>query len=551
MEATQALALGQHYHQYGDLAQAEHLYRQALQADPHQAEALRLLAGLLLDTARFAEAAAAWQHLLAMWPNWPEAHNHLGIALAEQGRLDEALASFGQASRLQPDYAEAHGNTAVTLLRQGRFAEAASSARQAIAIRPAFPEAYNTLGNALRDQGELAAARSSYEQALRLRPDYAEAHNNLGIGLAREGRFDEAVASFRRALALRPTYVNALSNLGNALLEIGDLVGAQQSYDAALQVNPHHPVSHRNRAISWLRQGDFERGWAEYEWRWQCGDLPRRDFPQPRWQGQPLENRSILLYAEQGLGDTIQLIRYARLVQQRGGIVIVECQNLLLQLLAGCAGVSRLVAQGDPLPPFDFQIPLLSLPAVLGTSLASIPAEVPYLKADPQLVERWGNELGSRRAFRIGIAWHGSVSNPENERRVIPLTQFEPVARLAGVSLFSMQKGAGSEQLEAVRGTWPITDLGPRLDDFVDTAAVMKNLDLVITCDTAVAHLAGALAVPVWVALPFLPDWRWLIGREDSPWYPTMRLFRQTVAGDWTGVFGRIAAALAARNVGR
>jgi hypothetical protein len=294
--------------------------------------------------------------------------------------------------------------------------------------------------------------------------------------------------------------------------------------------------------------GDFERGWEEYEWRWKKAKVTPRDFPQPLWDSSALEGRTILIHTEQGLGDTLQFIRYVPLVKQRGGTVIVECPASLGQLLASCAGIDRLIASGAPLPPFDVHAPLLSLPRIFGTTLANVPAEVPYLSADPALVEYWRSELSSVAGIKIGIAWQGNPRFPADCMRSIPLTHFTPLAQVDGVRLFSLQKGTGSAQLAAVASYLPVIDLADRLDEtsggFMDTAAVMKNLDLVVTSDTSIAHLAGALGVPVWVALALGGDWRFLVGREDSPWYPTMRLFRQTQMGDWDSVFERIAAEL-------
>jgi tetratricopeptide (TPR) repeat protein len=325
-----------------------------------------------------------------------------------------------------------------------------------------------------------------------------------------QGKLDEAAACYRRALELRPDYADA----------------------------------HWNQSLLLLLTGDLERGWAKYEWRWKIKQWSPRDFPQTLWDAQPLEGRTILLHAEQGLGDTIQFARYASLVKERGGAVIVECQRPLLSLLASCAGIDRLVGQGDELPPFDVQVPLLSLPGIFHTSLRDIPATVPYLFAHPSLVERWRQELGGIAGFKIGIAWRGSPIHKNDRARSIPLSCFEPLAGLPDIHLFSLQKGAGTEELQDARDHFPVAELGSRLEDFMDTAAVLKNLDLVITCDTAVAHLAGALGVPVWVAIPFAPDWRWLLGRSDSPWYPTMRLFRQKKLGNWEDVFEEIKAEL-------
>ncbi len=347
---------------------------------------------------------------------------------------------------------------------------------QAIRLRPTDPDLHNNLGRALNDQGQLAEAVAHYQEAIRLKPDFAEAHNNLGTVLQGQGRLAEAAAQYQEALRLKPNY----------------------------------PKAHLNRALAWLLAGDFERGWPEHQWRWQEKDFPcfKRSFPQPLWDGSSLAGRTILLHAEQGLGDTIQFIRYAPLVKRRGGTVVLECQPALLPLLQGCAGVDRLVAQGSSLPPFDVHAPLLSLPGILETTLSTIPAEVPYLFADANLGEHWRQELSPLtlpspptaggegrvrgRGFKIGVAWQGNPIHKNDKQRSISLSVFEPLARLEGVRLFSLQKGTGSEELAQNAGRFPITDLGSQLETFMDTAAVLKNLDLVVACDTAVVHLAGA-----------------------------------------------------------
>jgi protein O-GlcNAc transferase len=445
-------------------------------------------------------------------PQSSASHNAAGIKLVEQGKLEQAIASFRLAVRLGPANAEAHNNLGAALKQQDKLDEAVACYQEALRVKPDFSEAQSNLGNALRLLGKPEAAADSFRHALRLRPDYAEAQNNLSNALKDQGQLDDALAGYERALALRPDYVEA----------------------------------HLDRAITWLLLGDLERGWTEFEWRWQYKDFPARPFVQPRWDGSALPGRTILLHAEQGLGDTIQFIRYAALVKERGGRVIVECQRPLLRLLAGCRGIDELIGQGAALPQFDVHAPLLSLPHLFRTTLATVPAEIPYLSADPGLVEVWRRELVPLDGYKVGICWQGNPRHAWDRMRSIPLSQFAALARVDGVRLFSLQKGPGSEQLGAA--AFAVTDLGCRLDEnsgpFMDTAAVMKNLDLVISSDTAVAHLAGALAVPVWIVLPFLPDWRWLLAREDSPWYPTMWLFRQRSRGNWNEVFERIAAAL-------
>jgi hypothetical protein len=306
------------------------------------------------------------------------------------------------------------------------------------------------------------------------------------------------------------------------------------------------------RALAWLLMGRSEQGWPGYEWRWRCKEFaPLPPLHPPRWDGSPLAGRTILIQTEQGVGDTLQFIRYVPLVQESGGRVILVCQPALVPLLRRSPRIERLVAHGESLPEYDVHVPLLSLPGLFGTTLDTVPAAVPYLDAEPALMEAWRHRLGSYAGFRVGIVWQGNPQFRFDRLRSIPLAQFSPLAQVPGVHLVSLQNGAGRDQLSALPGSFPVTDLGHQLDDatgaFLDTAAVMKNLDLVISSDTAAAHLAGALGVPVWVPLHDVPDWRWLLDREDSPWYLTMRLFRQSRPGQWEEVFERIAAALQRR----
>ncbi|HEV3445401.1 MAG TPA: DUF6165 family protein, partial [Gemmataceae bacterium] len=379
-----------------------------------------------------------------------------------------------------------------------------------------------------------------------------EARNNLGVALTDKGLPAEAAAVYRQVLHERPLAAEAHNNLGVLLEQQGKLTEATPCYEASLRIKPQSPDTHKNLALSWLMHGDYGRGWAEYEWRWRCS--PVRTFVQPRWEGRPLRGEEVLIYAEQGLGDTIQFVRYARLVQERGARVLVECPPPLERLLSRCPGIDRLIPQGTSLPDFAYQAPFLSLPGIFHTTLETVPAAVPYLSAEPALLDTWGAELADVAGFRIGIAWQGSKKYAGDAHRSIPLSMLEPLARLPGVRLISLQKGLGSEQLRDLGERWPVLDLGDRLDAagaFVDTAAIMTHLDLVVTSDTAVAHLAGALGVPVWIALSVASDWRWLRDREDSPWYPTVRLFRQQRWGDWPDVFERMAGELQRTSPGR
>ncbi len=418
---------------------------------------------------------------------------------------------------------------------------------QALRLAPKHVEARSNLGVALQALGRLDQAEVCFREAIRLRPNFADAHSNLGNALQDRGMVDEAIASYRQAIRLKPDHIDAHNNLGNAFRRQRRSAEAFQCYDEALRISPNHAQVRVSRALLMLQLGNFEPGWSEYEWRLKCKEYAIPSFPQPMWDGSPLNGRTILIYGDHGLGDTLQFIRYAPLVRERGGIVIVAVRKPLARVLSSCPGVERVIPEGAPLPEFSVYIPAMSLPRVFGTTLATVPAQIPYLAADAALIDRWRDVIGREEVFRVGIAWQGNPSYARDRQRSFPLMEFEPIARSGGVRLYSLQKDFGTEQITAVASRFAVADLGSRLTDLMDTAAVMKNLDLVISADTSIVHLAGALGVPVWVALPFESDWRWLLERDDSPWYPTMRLFRQARPGEWGEVFTRISDAVAGR----
>jgi tetratricopeptide (TPR) repeat protein len=510
---AEAFATAIQHHQAGRLQAAEQIYRQILAAEPSHAD--------------------AW-HLL-------------GLLAHQAGKQDKAIEYIGHAIRLNAGVAAFHSNLGVAYRAIGKVDEAAACWRRALELNPDFVDALNNLGNVLREQGQLDQALACYRRAMALKPDSPITHYNFGTALSDQGLLADAVACYRRALALKPDYPDALNNLGFALKRQGLLDEATSCYQRALELRPDFAECRLNLAVLRLLRGDFAQGWPAYESRWPAGKVAARKFRQPLWDGRPLEGRTILLHAEQGFGDTIQFIRYAPLVAERAARVIVECQKPLVRLLAGWPQVEQVVPQGEPLPPFDVQSPLLSLPGIFHTSLETIPAHTPYFFAAPDLIEYWRKELGGVGGLKIGIVWQGDPRQENNRARSIPLSCFASLAGLPGVQLVSLQKGSGVEQLQEAAGRFPVTEAGSRLDDFMDTAALIMNLDLVVGCDTAVVHLAGALGATVWVAVCCFPDWRWLLDRDDCPWYPTMRLFRQRKPGDWTDVFEQIRAALAGR----
>jgi tetratricopeptide (TPR) repeat protein len=573
-------------HQQGRFAEAEQIYRDILQHEPASFEAMHLLGVVALQTRKAQQAVELIGKAIALNPAVPTAHCNLGSALTALQRHAEALASFDKAialkadladahgSRaaalnalnqhqqalascdralvLKPDYAEAHNNRAHALNALKRHEEAIASCDRAIALRPNYPEAHNNRGNALNALARHTDAVASYDKAIGFAPKYAEAYNNRGNALYHLGRAAEAAASYELAIAIRPEYAEAYNNRGNALGFLQRCEPALASYDRAIALKPDYAEALFNKSVLLLLMGRLAEGWRLYEWRKKKA-IAARDYPQPIWLGETdIAGKTILLTEEQGLGDTIQFCRYAPLVAQRGARVILEIPPQLTRLAASLAGVAQIVEAGRPLPAFDCHCPLLSLPLAFKTELAAIPAAIPYLKADPDQSNSWKDRLGEKKKLRVGLVWSGGIRPNQpvsvNQRRNIPLAKFAAL-KSWDVDFYSLQKGQpGEAELAELKGShWngpDILDFTSAIGDFADTAAFMNNLNLVITVDTAAAHLAGALGKPVWILIRFDTDWRWLLDRTDSPWYPTARLFRQEKPGDWDGVIQRVKAEL-------
>jgi tetratricopeptide (TPR) repeat protein len=526
---------------------AVNAYRQAARKSGLSPEDLNNLGVALVTLGKPAEAEASYREALSLRPGYARALCNLGVALALQRKFDEAARCYRLALQANPDESRAYHGLASSLIKAERTQELFAFLNEAMRDGGSRAEAHHALGLGRAALGEWDEAVRSHRRALELRPDFAEASCDLGIVLGEMGRLDEAVACYRRALELNPNVPEFLKNLGNALNRQARPEEARSCYEQALERNPSYAECRASLALTLLQLGDYQRGWVEFESRPETAEIAQQ-IARPHWNGGPLDGRTILLVAEQGLGDTLQFIRFAPLVKERGGTVTVVCQKPLLPLLETCPGIDRLVAQGGVLPDFEVYAPLMSLPRILGTTLENLPASVPYLHARPELVESWRRELRPLGRFLVGVAWQGSPGYALDRDRSFPLAQLEPLALLPGVALISLQKGPGSEQIHEASERFPIVDLSDRIDretgPFLDTAAIMKSLDLVIGCDSAIVHLAGALGAPVWVAHTFARDWRWMLGREDSPWYPTARLFSQTRPGDWEGVFSQMAEAL-------
>jgi len=534
----------------GQLEEAIAAYRQAIALRPNYPEAYSNLGNALRDQGQPDEAIAEYRHAIALKSDYPEAHNNLGNALGDQGQLEEAIAAYHQAIALRPNYPEAHSNLGNALRDQGQLDEAIAEYRHAITLKSDYSEAQNNLGNALRDKGQLNEAIAAFREAIALQPDFSEAHSNLGAALVDRGQLGEAITAYRQAIALKPNYAEAHYNLGNALFDKGQFDEAVIAYRQAIVLGPSCSGAHNNLALTLLLQGDFLRGWEEYEWRWKLKDAMslQRNFNQPQWDGSSLDGRTLLLHAEQGFGDAIQFIRYLPGVGQAGGKIVIECQPELQRLFETMAPDFPILARGQTLPAFDVHCPLLSLPRFFSTDLGNIPQTVPYLHADAAGMAIWSGRLSgfgssirpSSPDLKVGLAWAGHPAHKNDRRRSFKLASLAPLAEVSGMRFISLQKGDAAAEARTPPAGIKLVDVAEELKDFADTAALLANLDLVIAVDTAVVHLAGAMGKPVWTLLPFAPDWRWLLERSDSPWYPTMRLFRQPATGDWDSVMAEV-----------
>ena len=591
----QALFLKPDYHQAlnnlgnilegeGRLEEARDCFERAIRIDPNFTVAVNNLGLVHMKLGDLDGATALFRRALALQPNLPLTWNYLGRLLLLRNAPEEAVECFRRALACRSDYAEACLNLAVALAGCGKREEAVAACRKALSLRPDYPEAWNNLGIFLKEQGESEEAGACFERALETKPHFTNAMNNLGVVRFEQGRLDEAAALYHRALALKPDLPEALSNLGQVLRLQDRLEESLDCYRRALSLNPNFPDAlinlgsslsdagllkeavlvmqravslksdcpdlHKNLGLALLAAGRLEEGWREFEWRWQCAELApaRPRFSQPRWRGESAEGRVLLLYAEQGLGDTIQFCRYAPLAAARGLRVVLAVQQPLVKLMQSLAGVEKVLSLDDRLPPFDFHLPLMSLPHLFGTRLETIPGDTPYLFPDKEAVSRWEKRICDTPSarLRVGLVWAGRariytpVHATVDRRRSMAPEMMAPILRVPGARFYSLQKDS-----PPVPGGSGLVDFMDECLDFEDTAALIANLDLVISVDTAVAHLAGSLGKPVWLLNRFDSCWRWLRECEGSPWYPTLRQFRQPSLGDWQGVIVRVRDELA------
>jgi len=469
------------------------------------------LAKEYLQTKRLAEARDLYEQILAQRPGNTQAYCGLADVFVLQGLLQEGIALYEYVLTLEPDSPHLLHNLAVAEHKAMQPESAMIHAKRCLELVPTFAKAHCTVGTLYSLQGEIDLALEHLQKAVELEQyNYPEALDNLGVALMKAGRVKDGLDCFQRVVDLDPSY----------------------------------PAGHANLGMMLLLTGDFERGWPEYEWRLKGPDRKGTRFPAfNQWDGSDLKGKTILLYREQGLGDTIQFIRYVPMVVERGGKVIVECQAPLRPIVEGYPGVERLLIRKDDLPEFNVHCALMSLPYVFQTRLDTIPNKVPYLYADPRKEAEWRMRMARERRFKVGLVWAGRPQHKGDKARSLRLEQFAPLAA-SGATFFSLQKGDAAEQGNTPPEGMRFVHCSPVLNDFTDTAALVANMDLVITVDTSVAHLVGAMGKPVWTLLPLSPDWRWMLKRSDTTWYPTMRLLRQTERGDWKSVIERAAAEL-------
>ncbi|HSY02845.1 MAG TPA: tetratricopeptide repeat protein [Acidobacteriaceae bacterium] len=565
---------------------AQNAWKTAADLDSRSARPERSLGHLLARLGRMDEAVSAYRAGLRKAPGDATLHYAMGAALAAGAHRREAKAAYRKALRLRPNFPEALLNLGNVHYDEGAYAAAAVCCRKALALRPTYAKAWCNLGNALQMMGGAREATGCYERTLALDPttvaarhnlgnawmarrNYAQAeacfretlamdaeraehYNSLGNALFQQRRNDEAEACYRMALEVDRDYAAVHTNLANVLMRQSSRAEMIRHYERALELDPKSAGGHYNLALAYLRQGRYAEGWPAHEWRWDFRELRlrRRHFAAPQWRGEKLNGETILLHAEQGLGDTLQFVRYAPLVAERGGRVVLEVQPRLVRLLQGLPSVSRVVGRGEPLGDFAWHCPLMSLPLAFGTTVDTIPRRVPYVRADEEEV-RAARQRWTGTGLRVGIAWAGNPQYRSDEQRSMPLLALLPLAGVPGITWFSLQMGTACGQMRTVGERFPLIDASSTSRDLAETAALVATLDLVITVDTSVAHLAGAMGVPLWVVLPHLADWRWMEERVDSPWYPGARLFRQSAPGDWTGAVERMRGELESRISGR
>jgi tetratricopeptide (TPR) repeat protein len=558
-EVPKLFAKASHLQQAGELQDAELLYRQILQVQPEHHESLQNLGGLLCLLGAPAAGEVFLTQLVTLQPNAVLAHYNLGVAQEARQKFSAAEASYRKALSLDPKFAEIHNNLGSVLFQQGQLTEAERYFRQALNLDPDLADVRYNLGSALVEIGQQENRTELFQEAeiylrdaLLQNSNSADIHYNLGNALLEIGlrqcdmaKLEEAEAFFRQALTFNPQLLSARCNLGFALAEMGHFDVAQVCYEQTLSLDPEEINTHKHRSNLMLLLGNFQEGWQSFDDYWQTKIV--RNFPQPLWDGSDIQNKTILFWSDFSFGDTVQFLRYVPLVKTLGARVIVECYPAEAQLFKTCPGVDQLIVQGEPLPGFDIHLPLLGLPSIFQTDLETIPKTFPYLSPPntTHLPETIQAQITAASGLKIGLVWCPELIKGSDYKHLCPLAEMQDLFSLPEISWFSLYKGKHSGEL----ADFPhILDVGSFCVDFADTAWAISQLDLVITVNSSIADLAGALGKTTWLLLPFVPNWRWLLGGSNSPWYPSLRLFRQPSFGDWRSVITSISLVLEARS---
>ena len=529
-------------------------YLQALRVNQDYFDALFKLAGMYYGNHNFTDAIIYYRRAATVRPDCHQACYNLGLCYLQTKAFDDAIVQFKRTIELDPHHERAYLNLGFALEKQNKYEHAIEQYKKAGELQPDLFEAHYHLGNVLKHLERLEEAIEPYQNALRLQPTHTGAIMELANTFNMLEHTEQALALYIKALEVKPNLNAALYNFGFTLKKLGRTHEAIHIYQKVLEQNPDYALAHFGLASACLTIGDFKRGLEEYEWRWQAYNEDPVLFDVPLWDGSNLSGKTIIIYTEQGLGDTLQFIRYTKLIKEQGATIIFQTQRPLKDLIKRCPYIDCIITKNDPAPAADYQIPLMSLPRVFSTRVETIPADIPYLYADPQRVAHWHNQLAHDKNFKLGICWQGNAHyQTQSLRRAVaakslPLATLAQLSTINGVSVYSLQHVDGTEQFSELDSRYVVHTFGDDFDKthgrFMDSAAVIENLDLIISVDTSIAHLAGGLGKPVWLLLPYPTDWRWLTDRTDSPWYPTMRLFQQPKIGDWDAVIRQVVQEL-------
>jgi tetratricopeptide (TPR) repeat protein len=551
---TECLALAQAYEKEGTITKALQFYKKAVEYLPDDAQTNFAYANLLYGQNKISEAIEYYKKTLAIKNDIPAAHHNAGVCLEKNKEYDAAFKHFQEATRLQPEYTSAYLHSGNILKDQKKHTEALTCFEQGLRATPHSLDLLQAAAGVLKELNRFDEAIAYYRTACEQNPQNLTCLLELGNTYNMLNLWPEALECYKKILEIRPNTHEVLYNFGYTLKKMGRVQEAITVYDKVLEINPTYPHARFSRSLAYLSLGDFTRGWPEYEWRWQAYNESPKKYPQPVWDGSNPAGKTILVYAEQGLGDTFQFIRYAKCIKDQGGKVIAIVQKPLKKILSLCPYLDTVLTPHDPKPDFDAHIALMSLPLVYKTEITTIPTDIPYLYAKPELVEQWRTKLAADKNFKIGLCWQGNpFYSSQFLRQAVAgksmhVKTLLPFGAIKGITLYSLQKMSGADQLDTLGDKLvihTIDGLDEENGPFMDTAAIMKNLDLMITIDTSIAHIAGGLGIPVWCLLPEPADWRWLLKRSDTPWFPkNMRLFRQPKPGDWNSVINEVAREL-------